>query len=148
MIIIRLIEKIIDLIVRKSIQKSYNSKIINLYKSGYSESFSGLQFEEYCVSRLLVNGWNAKVTKKTGDHGVDIIAYLNGKSIGIQCKKYSAPVGNKAIQEVITGCKYYNIKIPIVVTNSTFTKQAILEGKKLHVFLVHISDFESLICRN
>lgn len=43
-------------------------------------------------------GFIAKVTKESGDQGVDIIAERNSKIYAIQTKRYSSPEGNKAIQ--------------------------------------------------
>lgn len=43
----------------------------------------------------------------------------------IQCKLYSAPVGNKAVQEVHAGKAHYQCDVGVVATNSTFTKAAV-----------------------
>ena len=62
-------------------------------------SLSPLAFEGYCADLLSNAGWNASITKGSGDQGIDIIAVKNGIKIVLQCKKYSSPVGNKAVQE-------------------------------------------------
>ena len=41
------------------------------------------------------------------------------------CKRYGAPVGNKAVQEVTAGMQYYHCNVGIVMTNSKFTPAAI-----------------------
>lgn len=85
----------------------------------------GHQYEYKCAKILKKKGFQmVSVTKGSGDQGIDIIAYKNGQKYGIQCKHYSSPVGNHAVQEVFAGAKYYNCDIAVVMTNNTFTKSA------------------------
>ena len=42
----------------------------------------------------------------------------------MQCKYYTYPVGNKAVQEAYSGAKFYDCDRSAVLTNSTFTKSA------------------------
>ena len=136
------IERILITTKNNILEKEKNEKIRELYNHGYSNDMTGGEFEKYCLAILLKYSWRASLTKASGDHGVDIIAYSKSKSIGIQCKKYKERVGNKAIQEAYTGSKYYDLDKPIVVTNSIFTKQAINEANKLNVVLINIIYFE------
>lgn len=87
---------------------------------------NGYCYEYECAKLLRKHGFSkVSVTKSSGDQGVDIIAYANGKKYAIQCKFYSSPVGNSAIQEVYAGAKFYNCDMAAVITNSTFTPAAI-----------------------
>ena len=47
-----------------------------------------------------LNGYKAKVTKKTGDGGIDILMYKNGKKIIAQSKHYTKPVGVSVAREL------------------------------------------------
>lgn len=86
---------------------------------------TGLEFEEF-VSKLFEKmGFSVRVTKSSGDQGVDVLAEKNGNKIGIQAKCYSGSVGNKAVQEVVAGVKFYNCDKGIVVTNNWYTNSAI-----------------------
>ena len=86
----------------------------------------GLQFEDICATVLKDKGFKkVKITKASGDQGVDILAYKDGVKYAVQCKLYSRPVGNKAVQEVFAGMSYYECDAAIVMTNSTFTKSAV-----------------------
>lgn len=97
---------------------------------------NGYNFEKQCAELLRAKGYrNVTVTKASGDQGVDIIAYKGAKKYAIQCKYYSSPVGNKAIQEVYAGAGYYDCTNCIVMTNSTFTKSAKDIANKLNVQL-------------
>ena len=110
---------------------------IDLAKSNdFSDSMDGHQFEEYCANLLKLNGFSSvEVTKASGDQGIDIIAYKNSIKYGIQCKLYSKPVGNTAVQEVYAGKDFYNCHIGIVLTNSTFTSSAKQLADKLGIIL-------------
>ena len=70
-------------------------------------------------------GYEAQVTKASGDQGIDVIAEKDGFKIGIQAKCYSGSVSNSAIQEAVAGLQYYNLDKTIVVTNSSYTASAI-----------------------
>lgn len=97
---------------------------------------SGEEYENACCELLRRKGfYSISTTPRTGDHGVDIIAYASGRKYAIQCKYYSSTVGNHAVQEVFSGCRYYGCEIPVVLTNSTFTENAIDEARTLGVEL-------------
>lgn len=81
---------------------------------------------EYLVARYLKgHGYTgAKVTKASGDYGVDVTAHKGGHKFAVQCKYYSKPVGISAVQEAVAGKAYYGCDAAMVVTNNTFTKAA------------------------
>lgn len=85
----------------------------------------GHQFEHYCAELLKRNGYHkVRVTPGSGDNGVDILAERDGISYAIQCKCYSRKLGNKAVQEVFSGCTFYGCDEAVVLTNSYFTEPA------------------------
>lgn len=81
---------------------------------------------EYLIARYLKShGYTGtKVTKGSGDFGVDVIAHKGSHKYAVQCKYYSSPVGVSAVQEAVAGKAYYGCDSAMVVTNSTFTKAA------------------------
>ena len=85
---------------------------------------SGFEFEAFICKLFTKLGHKAKVTKSTGDQGIDIISESNGVKYGIQVKCYSGSVGNSAVQEAVAGKAFYSVDKAIVVTNSHFTKSA------------------------
>ena len=96
----------------------------------------GVAFEEYCANLLKDNGFtNIETTKASGDHGVDILAEKFDVTYAVQCKYYSSPVGNKAVQEAHSGRGYYKRDIAVVMTNNSFTPQAKDEADQLGVKL-------------
>lgn len=106
---------------------------------GYSTATSdseGIDFEHTCANILRGRGFsNVEVTKASGDQGVDVLASKDGRRYAVQCKLYSNPVGNKAVQEVYAGKTYYGCTDAAVMTNSTFTESAKVLADSLGVEL-------------
>nr|DAE06793.1 MAG TPA: Restriction endonuclease [Siphoviridae sp. ctXBp18] len=101
-----------------------------------SLSTSGTFFENAFCWVLHDNGFiNISTTPATNDYGIDILAEKDGISYAIQCKCYSSPVGNKAVQEAYTGKDYYKKMIAVVATNNTFTRSAIDTARATQVLL-------------
>lgn len=101
-------------------------------------TMSGEAYESYVVRRLRVTGYiNVRTTPASGDYGVDILAHKDGYSYAIQCKKYSnSPVGVHAVMEAHSGKDYYGCQRAMVITTSSFTRQAINMANDLGVILV------------
>ena len=117
------------------ISKKVKGVDTSLFDTDYS-NMPGYEFEEFVAKILKQDGFtNVKVSKKSGDHGIDIVANKNGILYGIQCKRYKDKVGNGAVQEAYTGAAYYKCDKAMVITNSEFTKAAIDEAKKIGVEL-------------
>ena len=103
--------------------------------------YTGYDYEEYCCRYLKSKGYkHIKQTPRAKDHGIDIIAQKHRKKYAFQCKYYGKKVGNRAVQEAYTGCSYYDCDIPVVITNSSFTKNAIEEAQTLGVKLIDSVD--------
>ncbi len=123
-------------ILERKSTKKYDGSPFNpdIYADAHT---NGIEFEKYAAIKLSHLGYRKiKFTDITGDHGADLIAIAPDRvKCAIQCKCYSRPVGNKAIQEALTGSAYYDCERAIVVTNNTFTKQAIEDANKVGVIL-------------
>ena len=99
-------------------------------------STDGWQFERYCADILRKIGYvNVSVTTGSGDYGIDILADHDGVTYAIQCKCYSHPVGNKAVQEAFSGKEYYKRMVAAVITNNTFTQAAVKTAAETRVLL-------------
>ena len=86
-----------------------------------------------------------EVTKGSGDYGVDILAEKEGVTYAIQCKRYKAPVGVKAIQEAYAGRDYYDRMVGVVMTNQYFTAPAVEAAGKLKILLWDGGYLESMM---
>lgn len=100
------------------------------------DQMEGHDFEYFCANLLEKKGFQeVQVTKGSGDYGIDILAEKDGVTYGIQCKRYGAPIGVKAIQEAYSGKDYYDRMVGAVLTNQYFTAPAVEAAKKLKILL-------------
>lgn len=100
------------------------------------EDMDGHEFEYFCADLLERRGFvEVEVTRGSGDYGIDILAEKDGVTYAIQCKRYTAPVGVKAIQEAYAGRDYYDRMVGAVMTNQYFTAPAVEAAKKLKILL-------------
>lgn len=115
------------------------------------DSLDGHEFEYFCA-KLLENCEfrDVKVTQGSGDYGIDIIARYHNMIYGIQCKRYASKVGVKAVQEALSGAEYYHCDVAVVLSNGTFTPNAIEMSKKTGVRLWDRNSLLNLIgkCEN
>ena len=100
------------------------------------DELEGHDFEYYCADLLRNGGYqNVRVTRASGDFGVDILAERDGITYGIQCKRYDGPVGVHAVQEAYAGRDYYGCMVGAVMTNQYFTEPAVELATKLKIML-------------
>ena len=107
-------------------------------------NLSPVAFEAYCAWVLNENGWQANTTKSSGDQGIDVIATKGKFKAVFQCKKYTSPVGNKAVQEVIAGKTFASADLAFVVSNTQYTRSAVELAHKAGVHLIHYSELLDL----
>ena len=105
---------------------------------------NGHDFENWVSEKLQSFGWTTKVTTGSGDQGVDIIASINGQTVGIQCKRFKKPVGNKAVQEIAAGAKHYGLTNSMVISTGGYTKGAKELATSTGVLLVSHRDIPNL----
>jgi restriction system protein len=105
---------------------------------------SGEDFEFHIAEELEDFGWIVRRTGRSGDQGADLVAEKGGVSVAVQCKLYSQPVGNKAVQEAIAAQRFYATDFAAVVSNAAFTKAATRLAQSADVLLVHTSDVDKL----
>tara|TARA_B100001057_G_C22854001_1_gene952048 strand:+ start:158 stop:889 length:732 start_codon:yes stop_codon:yes gene_type:complete len=120
-----------------------NKKDLEAQLNG-SRPDDGIAYEHYCVSKFQEAGWNSNITQASSDQGCDLIAEKGGVKLIVQCKRYSNPVGNKAVQEVVGAIKHYGGTHGAVVTNSSFTPSAKTLARSNSIHLLHDSKISSL----
>ncbi len=110
------------------------------------DEMDGHEFEYFCAELLQEKGfYEVEVTKGSGDYGIDILAEKDGVTYAIQCKRYSDPVGVKAIQEAYAGRDYHDRMVGAVLTNQYFTTPAVEAAKKLKILLWDRGYLESMM---
>ena len=110
----------------------------------FREDMSPREFEHYCAAVLREMKWKARVTQASGDQGVDIVAEKRGMRIVIQCKKYSKPVGNRAVQEIVAAIAHEGARRGVVVATADYTPAAVKLAASNQVLLLHHADLRRI----
>lgn len=125
-----------NLVVDTFANKQYLDEEHDIANVASIDGMEGHAFEHFCANLLGKKGFSEiRVTPGSGDQGVDILAVKDGICYAIQCKNYSAPLGNTPVQEVNAGKIFYNCHVGVVMTNSTFTSGAKALAKATGVLL-------------
>lgn len=105
------------------------------------------EYEHHCADMLRERGWAIQLTPASRDGGADFVAEKSGIRIVFQCKRYSQPVGNKAVQEVTSAVRLYHGNVACVVAPNGYTRQAQREATGLSVHLLHHSALPAFVDR-
>jgi hypothetical protein len=111
----------------------------------YSDDMDPYVYEHFCAEQFKLAGWDhAEATSGSADQGVDVIAKRGNEFLVGQCKKYSKPVGNSAVQQVVAGIKYYGANKGVVISPSGFTASAEKLAVSNNIELIHHSEIKNL----
>tara|TARA_B100000900_G_scaffold98068_1_gene81096 strand:- start:14 stop:883 length:870 start_codon:yes stop_codon:yes gene_type:complete len=127
-------------LVEKSCNKLSSETKVNS-KNSYEK---GLKFEDLCFQKLRLQGWEVKQTPVSGDQGVDLIASIDDLRLCIQCKDHEKAIGNKAVQEIYSGKKYWLGTHAILISRSGYTKSAQKLALSSKVILINESEIENI----
>lgn len=108
---------------------------------------TGWEFEEECADILRKSHkfHSIEVTPGSHDHGADITATdWRGRRWVWQCKYYSYPVGQDAVDQVLRSVEYYHADCAGVITNSTYSSQTRDYARKRGVGMVDGSEIDRL----
>lgn len=95
------------------------------YQLSSIDLMDGHDFEAWTAEVLREMGFRrVQVTQASGDQGVDVLAEKDGIRYAVQCKRYTADLGNTPVQEVHAGKDYYHCHVGVVLTNRYFTPSA------------------------
>jgi hypothetical protein len=86
-----------------------------LYKKIYGNAITTTEMKR---KGLIPNG--------PGDQGADVIVVLpSGRKLAIQCKNYSSPIGNSAVQEIMTAKAYYGAHELAIISPNGYTNPCV-----------------------
>ena len=124
----------------------YIEKIIeqNDFDVKFDPNMDPFQYEIFCAEKFKENDWEAYATQGSSDQGVDVVATRGKEVLVAQCKKFSKPVGNKAVQEVVAGMKFYDANVGIVIAPNGFTNSAEKLAAANKIKLIHHSQIKDL----
>jgi hypothetical protein len=132
--------QIVGLIVKRTDAQAQQEPALK----AFSDRMTPTEFEAFCAEQLRTNGWNAQVTMRSRDQGVDVIAEKAGKRVVLQCKLYAGTVGNSAVQEIAAGRAHERAHYGAVVTNSRYSAPAEQLASTNGVLLLHYTDLTKL----
>ncbi|MEQ1884959.1 MAG: restriction endonuclease [Bryobacteraceae bacterium] len=110
--------------------------------TSFSSAMTPREFEFFCAEQLRGCGWTTRVTRESRDQGVDVVAEKSGIRVVLQCKLYSTPVGNKAVQEATAARSHEFADYGVVVTNNRYTSAAEELAATNKILLLHYTDLE------
>ena len=113
-------------------------------KFDYSDDMDPYDYEHLCAEEFKKNKWDAEATQGSSDQGVDVIAKKDARTLVAQCKRFMKPVGNKAVQEIVAGMKYYEATEGVVIAPNGFTNSAKNLAEANNIKLIHHSEINSL----
>ena len=107
-------------------RQQMRQKALRALQISHIDTMKGEDFERYVAELLRFQGYKTRMTPRSGDYGVDIVASKDGIKTAVQIKRYSKKLDQKPIREAVTGMavRHYGCTKAMVVTNSTFTKAA------------------------
>lgn len=113
------------MLISRKFSDLWQTQRMRALSSSEIDTMDGRTFEKYVAELLRSQGYkNVKIVDLRNDIGVDIVAEKSGVRWGIQAKRYSKPVGKRAVSDVVAGLLRHNCKRAMVITNSTFTNKA------------------------
>ncbi|OAS21464.1 hypothetical protein A8708_31500 [Paenibacillus oryzisoli] len=110
------------------------------------KSMNPYAFEEYIADLYRRKGYKAKVTKRTGDGGKDIILTKDGVLSIVECKRYNeTKVGRPEIQKFHSAIIDERAKEGFYITTGNFTNPAIDYVKDKPIRLINGNHLLKLI---
>jgi restriction system protein len=89
-------------------------------------TMDGQEFEAFVGQLLAARGFTVEPTGGAGDLGVDLVARSRDVCYAVQVKRYATPVSRRAVSDAVAGADHYDCDAAMVVTNSQFTRGALL----------------------
>ena len=129
-----------DVLGKNKDQQSHGNNTESI-SSRWARVRTGDDFEKFILWRLKSKNIVCDQIGGSGDQGVDIVVYGGDHKVAIQCKYYSHPVDNSAVQQVFAGMKYHGCEKALVVSNAEYTSGAMDLAEKTGVKLCSYLDF-------
>lgn len=104
------------------------------------------QFEHYIADVFRLQGYEATVTKQTGDGGKDIILKKNGVTTLVECKLYTTTkVGRRDIQIFHSAIIDTDAEEGFIITTGSFAKTAVNYVKDKPIKLINSEDLIGML---
>jgi Holliday junction resolvasome RuvABC ATP-dependent DNA helicase subunit len=101
-------------------------------------SMSGIEFEEWVASLFRRLGYAVTGTKRSGDHGIDLIVQRGTSKTAVQCKRYSDSIGEPVLRDFVGALINIGFTHGIFITTSRFSNQATIFAAQHRITLLDI----------
>lgn len=118
--------------------------VYDLIDEARIDNMDPYEYERYCAGLLMKMRWRVELTKASHDQGADIIATKRGMRVVFQCKKYTRPVGNHAVQQIVAAIAHEQAQRGAVVATRPFTSAAVKLAASNSILLLHHSQLPRL----
>ncbi len=105
------------------------------------------EFEYLCAQIFKKRGYKVELTPSGGDYGADVIARKKALTMIISAKRYdeSNSVGNRWVQQLVGAMPHFSADGAVLITTSSFTKQAIEQAENCSIELIDGEELSKLI---
>lgn len=105
------------------------------------------EFERLCAEIFRRRGYKVELTASGGDYGADVIARKKGLTLIIGAKRYAKEnkVGNRWVQQLLGAMPHFDAGQAVLITTSTFTKQAIEQAEGCPIELIDGEELKIII---
>ncbi|MEZ4357973.1 MAG: restriction endonuclease [Eubacteriales bacterium] len=116
------------------------SRRIKMREEEYWTKMEGHKFENEIAKLYNLHGYSVRVTKGSGDGGVDIIMNKDEQTYYVQCKNHSKPVSPATARELFGVMTHAGVQHGIIVSprGFTFNVRKFISGKNIE--LIEIDD--------
>lgn len=131
---------VIRYLVTKSKYRKLEKEDLNILKNRIL-AMDPREFEIFSAKLFELYGYNAHVTKSTGDGGKDIILQNKFGKAYVECKHFiNGSVGRPIAQKLMGAMVADNINQGIIITTGTFTQQCVQYCRKLDILTYDMND--------
>jgi Holliday junction resolvasome RuvABC ATP-dependent DNA helicase subunit len=102
----------------------------------------GLEFEQYIAGLFRRQGYTTELTACSGDHGVDILIRRADQEGAVQCKRWTAPVGESVVRDFLGSITGEGLKVGYIAATGGFTEQA---KKFAYANRIQLLDLDAII---
>ena len=110
----------------------------------YWVSLKGEEFERQLATLFRTMGYQVRLTPTSGDQGVDLILWKDGKTTVVQCKGQKSPVGPAVVRELFGSMHAFRADRAILACTGGFTRGVKEFARSKPIDLIAANELASL----
>jgi len=115
-----------------------------LHQESFWKSMSGLDFETELAKIFRRQGYEASLTRSTGDEGVDILLRKDNRTGIVQCKRWDKPAGVPVLRDMLGTLVSKKANFAVVACTGGFTQPALVFARQHSISLLTLEDILSM----